>query len=168
MADAVTGATGVTLAALAADGLLTGLSLDKVLVQLPARHRIGPVAYAAYARSADLGNGIVFYGIVGISAASLTVGAFAVGIARHSGRSATTFLGAAAALSLLHSIATARAAPTMFEIGRTADSEEALAPLLAKFARWSTVRAALQAATLVATGGAAAVQLMPDRPTQPR
>ena len=34
-------------------GVLAGLSLDKVIVQLPARHRMGAVAYAGYARAAD-------------------------------------------------------------------------------------------------------------------
>ena len=68
--------TGVAVAALAADGLLAGLSLDKVIVQLPARRRIGVVAYAGYARSADLGNGVAFYALIGVSAAVLTVAAF--------------------------------------------------------------------------------------------
>ena len=36
--------TGVALAALVADGILAGLSLDKVIVQLPARRRIGVTA----------------------------------------------------------------------------------------------------------------------------
>ena len=50
--------TGVAITALMANGFLAGLSLDKVIVQLPARRRIGASAYAAYARAADLGNGI--------------------------------------------------------------------------------------------------------------
>jgi len=48
--------TSVAMAALVADGILAGLSLDKVIVQLPARRRIGVTAYAAYARAADLGQ----------------------------------------------------------------------------------------------------------------
>jgi hypothetical protein len=48
--------TGVAIAALVADGILAGLSLDKVIVQLPARRRIGAAAHAAYARAADLGT----------------------------------------------------------------------------------------------------------------
>ncbi len=60
-----TAVTGVAMAALGADGILAGLSLDKVIVQLPARRRIGVTAYAAYARAADLGNGIAFYAAVG-------------------------------------------------------------------------------------------------------
>jgi hypothetical protein len=59
----------VAVAALLVSGVLAGLSLDKVIVQLPARHRMGAVAYAGYARAADLGNGVVFYALVGIAAA---------------------------------------------------------------------------------------------------
>lgn len=141
--------TGVTLAALVADGLLAGLSLDKVIVQLPARRRIGAVAYAAYARSADLGNGVAFYAAVGVGAALLTLAAFAVAAAQGSSGSVTGLLATAAALSVLHSVATGRAAPTMFRIGTAENTQAALEPLLARFARWSAARAALQAATLV-------------------
>jgi hypothetical protein len=139
---------GVALAALAADGLLAGLSLDKVIVQLPARRQMGAIAYAAYARSADLGNGIAFYA-VGVGAAALTLAAFAVAAARGSSGPVTGLLAAAAALSVLHSGATGRAAPTMFKIGRAEDAPAVLGPLLARFARWSAARAALQAAILV-------------------
>lgn len=148
---------GVTLAALVADGLLAGLSLDKVIVQLPARRRIGAVAYAAYARSADLGNGVAYYAVVGVGAAALTIAAFAAAAARSSCGAVTGLLGAAAALSVLHSLATGRAAPTMFKIGRAEDTPEALAALLDRFARWSAARAALQAATLITVAIAAGI-----------
>ena len=45
-----TAVTSVAVAALLADGVLAGFMLDKVIVQLPARQRIGVSAYAAYAR----------------------------------------------------------------------------------------------------------------------
>lgn len=148
---------GVTLAALVADGLLAGLSLDKVIVQLPARRRIGAVAYAAYARSADLGNGIAYYAALGVGAAALTIAAFAAAAARGSSGAVTGLLAAAAALSVLHSIATGRAAPVMFKIGRAEDAPAVLGPLLGRFARWSAARAALQAATLVSVAIAAGI-----------
>ena len=68
--------TSLATTALAANGILAGLSLDKVIVQLPARRRIGVTAYAAYARAADPGNGIAFYAAGGVGAAALTVAAF--------------------------------------------------------------------------------------------
>jgi hypothetical protein len=141
--------TGVAMAALVADGLLAGLSLDKVIVQLPARRQIGVTAYAAYARAADLGNGIVFYAAVGVGAAVLTLAAFAVAATLGASGTVTGPFAAAAALSLLYSAATGRAAPTMFQIGRAGDTEAALTPLLTRFTRWSAARAALQTATLI-------------------
>jgi hypothetical protein len=149
--------TSVAMAALVADGILAGLSLDKVIVQLPARRRIGVIAYAAYARAADLGNGIAFYAAVGAGAAVLTVAAFAVAASRGAPGAVTGLLAAAALLSLVHSAMTARAAPTMFQIGRAGDAQAALAPLLIRFAHWSTARAAAQAATLIVVAIAVAL-----------
>ena len=45
------------LAAAVVTGLLAGVSLAKSIVQLPARHRMGIVEFAAFSRAADLGNG---------------------------------------------------------------------------------------------------------------
>lgn len=141
--------TSVAMGALVADGILAGLSLDKVIVGLPARRRIGITAYAAYARAADLGNGIAFYAAIGISAAALTIASFAVAAALGAPGAVTGLLAAGAALSLAHSAMTARAAPAMFAIGRAGNDQAALAPLLARFARWSAARAATQTATLI-------------------
>jgi hypothetical protein len=43
--------------ATALNGLLAGYSADGALVKLPTRHRIGAIAYVAFARGSDLGNG---------------------------------------------------------------------------------------------------------------
>ena len=66
--------TGWPWAVLVADVILAGLSLDKVIVHLPARRRISVTAYAAYARAADLGNGLAYYAAAGVGAAALTFG----------------------------------------------------------------------------------------------
>src|SRR5215208_4568096 len=66
-------------AAIAVNGLLAGASLDQSVKQLPARKRIGVVAYSAYARAADLVNGIPLYAGLGIGAAVLSVMAALVG-----------------------------------------------------------------------------------------
>jgi hypothetical protein len=149
--------TSVAMAALVADGILAGLSLDKVIVRPPARRRIGLTAYAAYARAADLGNGIAFYATVGVGAAVLTVAAIAVAAAVGAAAAVTGLLAAGAVLSVVHSAATGRAAPTMFQIGKAGDAEPALAPLQARFARWSAARAAAQTATLIVVAIAVAV-----------
>jgi hypothetical protein len=152
-----TAVTSVAMAALAADGILAGLSLDKVIVQLPARRRIGVTAYAAYARAADLGNGVAFYAAAGVSAAALTVAAFAVAVALGAPGGVTGLLAAGAALSVAHSAMTGRAAPAMFRIGRAGDDQAALAPLLVRFARWSAARAAAQTVTLIVVAIAVAI-----------
>jgi hypothetical protein len=152
-----TAVISVAMAALVADGILAGLSLDKVIVQLPARGRIGVIAYAAYARAADLGNGIAFYAAVGVGAAALSVAAFAVAVALRAPGAVTGLLAAGAALSVAHSAMTGRAAPAMFKIGRAGDDQAALAPLLVRFARWSAARAAAQTATLIVVAIAVAI-----------
>ena len=68
------------LAATAADGLLAGASLDQSIKQLPARHKMGLVAYSEYSRAADLGPGILWYAILGVGAAVLTVASAVVAI----------------------------------------------------------------------------------------
>lgn len=149
--------TSTAMAALVSDGILAGLSLDKVIVQLPARRRIGVTAYAAYARAADLGNGIAFYAAVGVGAAVLTLAAFAVAASWGAPGTVTGLLAAGALLSVAHSAMTARAAPAMFRIGQAGDDRQALASLLARFARWWAGRAATQAATLIVVAIAVAL-----------
>jgi len=145
------------MAALAADGMLAGLSLDKVIVQLPARRRIGITAYAAYARAADLGNGIAFYASMGVGAAVLTLAAFGMAAGVGAPGAVTGLLAAGAVLSVLHSAMTGRAAPLMFRIGQAGEDPAALAPLLTRFARWSAARAAAQTATLTVVAIALAI-----------
>lgn len=50
----------------------------------------------------------------------------------------------AAGLAVLHSLATAQAAPTNFSQRRVARDEAALARVFDRFERWQTLRAALQ------------------------
>jgi hypothetical protein len=61
------------LSATIVTGLLAGASLDKAVVQLPARHRMGVIGFAAFSRANDLGNGLIAYPVLGISAALLTI-----------------------------------------------------------------------------------------------
>jgi hypothetical protein len=149
--------TSVAMAALVADGILAGLSLDKVIVQLPARRRIGVTAYAAYARAADLGNGIALLPVCGCRRRGADPGRLRRAASPGAPGAVTGLLAAAALLSLVHSAMTARAAPTMFQIGRAGDDQAALAPLLARFARWSAARAAAQTATLIVVAIAVAL-----------
>src|SRR5215813_6395817 len=98
--------------ATAASGLLAGASLDQSIKQLPARHRMGAVAYSAYAKAADLGNGIVWYAALGIGVVVLTIGAAIAAFAQQITPNIALPIYVAAVLTILHTFTTSRAAPT--------------------------------------------------------
>lgn len=133
--------------ATATNGLLAGLNVDTALVKLPARRRIGAVVYATFARGNDLGNGLVVYPLLGISALFLTVLATAVAVLIRSPMEVVLLLALATLLSLLHTFATTRAAPVMLSLKDTPDDEVLLQAKLDRFAQWHTVRAAFQVLT---------------------
>ena len=135
------------LLALAMNGLLSGLNVDTALVKLPARRRIGAVAYATFARGNDLGNGLVVYPLLGIGAALFTVLATAIASLEHYRVGLLLLLSLASLLSLLHTFATTRAAPIMLSIKDAPDDEALLRVKLDRFARWHAVRATLQVLT---------------------
>jgi hypothetical protein len=133
-------------AATAATGLLAGASLDQSIKQLPARHRIGIEAYSAYSQASDLGNGVLFYGLLGGGAALLTL---AAAVAAHVADLPARICVPAdigAGLAVLHSLTTLRAAPINFAQRRAQGDPEALAKLLNRFTHWQAVRAGLQVA----------------------
>jgi hypothetical protein len=132
------------VAATAAGGLLAGASMDQSIKQLPARHRIGPVAYSEYSRASDLGPGILWYGILGVGAAVLTIAAAAAAFFEGTPSASATPLYVAAALAVLHSLVTTRAAPTNFSQRRVAGDQAALAHVFDRFERWQTLRVVLQ------------------------
>jgi hypothetical protein len=136
----------ITLAT-AMNGLLSGLNVDTALVKLPARRRIGAVAYATFARGNDLGNGLVVYPLLGIGAVLLTVLATAVAYLERSPMEVVLPLSLASLLSLLHTFATTRAAPVMLSLKDVPDDEAILTAKLDRFARWHAVRATFQVLT---------------------
>jgi hypothetical protein len=135
------------IAAVAFNGVLTGASLDQSIKQLPARRRIGVIAFSAYSRAADLGNGIVWYAIIGVGAALLTIAAAISAYLQAAPGSVALPLYLAALMSLLHSFATTRAAPTNFRQRQAADDAMQLTVIFDRFERWQALRAALQVAT---------------------
>jgi hypothetical protein len=111
---------------------------------LPARHRIGLVAYSEYSCASDLGPGILWYGILGVGAALLTIAAVVAAFLEGVPSATATPLYVAAGLTVLHSFVTTQAAPTNFSQRRVADDATALARVFDRFERWQTLRAALQ------------------------
>ena len=132
------------VAATAAGGLLAGASLDQSIKQLPTRHRIGLVAYSEYSRASDLGPGVLWYAILGVGAAVLTIAAAVAALLQDVPPASAIPLYVAASLAVLHSLVTTRAAPTNFSQGGVAKKEAALARVFDRFERWQTVRVVLQ------------------------
>ena len=147
---AIDGALILLAAATAADGVLAGASLDQSIKQLPARRTMGNVAFSQYSRAADLGPGVVWYATLGIGAALLTIAAAIVELALATPPAVAWPIYVAAALSILHSLTTARAAPTNFSQKRVADDEAQLGLIFDRFERWQTARVILQALTFIA------------------
>jgi hypothetical protein len=129
------------------NGLLAGLNVDTALVKLPARKRIGALAYATFARGNDLGNGLVVYPLLGIGAVLFTVLATAIAYLEHFSMGLLLLLSLASLLSLFHTFATTRAAPIMLSIKDAPDDEALLRVKLDRFARWHAVRATFQVLT---------------------
>ena len=128
----------------AINGLLAGLNTDTALVKLPARQRIGAVAYAAFARGNDLGNGLVVYPLLGIGAVLITVFVTVVAYIERSPIEVLLLLSIASLLSLLHTFATTRAAPVMLSIKDAPDDQAILTAKLDRFAHWHAFRATFQ------------------------
>lgn len=135
------------LGATAFSGILAGASLDQSIKQLPARRRMGVVAYSAYAKAADLGNGVAWYAVIGIGAALLTIVAGIRGYVEGLSPAQGLPLYLATGLAVLHTIVTTQAAPAMFSARNAGDDEAELARIFNRFERWQTLRAILQAVT---------------------
>lgn len=137
------------VAATVLNGILGGLGFEVALVKLPTRHSIGAVAYAAFARGSDLGNGIRVYPTTAISAALVTVVATLVAYVERQPTDLLFPLSIAALTSIGHFLATSRAAPIMLRVGKTPDNDALLSALLDRFARWHALRTTLQILTFL-------------------
>jgi hypothetical protein len=122
----------------------------RVLLDLPARHRIGAVAFADLSRATDLSWGLLLYPVAGIGSALL---AGATLIAARKVRAprpvqVRTILATVAAMAVLG--VTVFAAPIMFAIGASADDAARLVLLEDRFALLTDVRAAFGAIGAIA------------------
>jgi hypothetical protein len=143
--------TWVLILATLTSGLLAGISLDKSLVQLPARHQMGVVAFAAFSRAADLGRGLIWYPLLGIGAPVLILIALLLqGVQGFRGASTLPLI-LAAVLGLAHVIATSPAAPVLLLLRQGIPDAATLQALYQRFTAWHTVRCILQVATFAVT-----------------
>jgi hypothetical protein len=129
--------------------ILAGASLDQSVKQLPVSHKIGSKAFSIYSQASDLGNGRIWYAIIGIGAALLTILA-AINTFFLNGEKPYSFpLYIAAVLSIAHSIVTSKAAPTNFQ-RKVFGDENALIRVLDRFEKLQMIRVILQVASFAA------------------
>ena len=129
------------------NGILAGASLDQSVKQLPVRHRFGSKVFSIYSQASDLGNGRIWYAIIGIGAALLTILA-AINTFFLNGEKPYSFpLYIAAVLSIAHSIVTSKAAPINFQQRKVFGDENALIRVLDRFEKLQMIRAILQVAS---------------------
>lgn len=141
--------TSLAVTAVLASGLLAGLSIDRMLVALPAWSKVGAEAWAAFSRRVDLGNGLVLYPLLGLGAPLLSLAVAASFVLDSAAPNAGMPILAAVVLSVAHVAATARAAPDMARI-RSTQEPAALQQAFQAFERWQAVRAILQALAFAA------------------
>jgi hypothetical protein len=138
--------TAFAIGAVVTNGMVAGASLDQSIKQLPARRRIGTKAYSAYAKAADLTNGVAWYGSLGVATLVISLGAAVIGWNAGGPRWPLALL---AAGTIGHTLVTAFAAPTYHSQKRVRD-EAALEQIFTRFERLQTVRVVVQVATLAA------------------
>jgi len=124
----------------ALNGIAAGASLDQSIKQLPARHRIGVVAYSAYSQASDMGNGIFWYAGVGVSAVLLSLATVVVAfVQRVSPVHAVPIAIVAGLFLLLMLITLTRAAPILLSQRRAQEAAK-LSIIFDRFERWQTIR----------------------------
>lgn len=128
-------------AAVGTNTLWAGAATFRVLVDLPARHRLGPTAFADLSKATDLAAGLVFYPTAAIGSALLSCATWFVAARTRAPppvRRATA-LAAIATLSVL--ALTTQAASLMFHIGAAPSDPGLLADLADRFTLLTNLRA---------------------------
>jgi hypothetical protein len=131
------------------NGLLAGMTIDASLVKLPARRRIGNIAYAVFARGNDLGNGIIVYSSLAILAALLAFIATLTAFLQNAKSKLLLLLIIASVTTIVHFLGTAKAAPVMLSIRNTPDNETILKEKFDQFEKWNGFRACFQLFTFI-------------------
>src|SRR6266513_4598348 len=114
------------------DGIFAGIAMQKLFVELPARKKIGAIAFARYARASDMGNGFYVYPGLAIGGMLLKVLIYVLALRAGYPPQVVVPIGLAVAFNIGVLVTTAFAAPQLLRLRRTDDKEELLSPLLEK------------------------------------
>ena len=120
-------------------GMLCGASLDQSIKQLPARHILGMKSFSAYAKAADLKNGVPWYATLGIGAAVASISTVILVWKYHSNEpyAVPIYLGGVFAIG--HTICTSQAAPAYHKQKEVKEDAE-LEKLFNKFEKIQILR----------------------------
>lgn len=117
-------------------------SLARTLVEMPAWRHLGPEAWAAFSRSADLGNGKIMYPLAGVGGTLLILAAaIAFRLSPRRPLSVAIPLYGAALMAICIMLTTAQAAPIMLSLHRAGDDPARLHQAFEGFYRWDAIRA---------------------------
>jgi hypothetical protein len=146
----VTTALVLQVAAVVVASMGATASLDQLIKQVPARHRIGVVAYSAYSRAADFHTGILYYAPIGLGWLVLIPAAAVAGWRDGASGQRSLALAAMVCGLVAHLLVTALfAAPALLSQRRIRpDDAEALTAAFDRFERWHLVRTGIDVATL--------------------
>jgi hypothetical protein len=133
------------------EGIRAGAGTFRMLLDLPARFQIGPVAFAELSRATDLsGTGIAFYAAYGIGGLALTLSTFVLSVLWKLPFTVQFLTGISAASSVLIVIFTVPAAPLMWAIGAAPNDAGVLMGLIEPFVFWTNIRIGLADLSFVA------------------
>jgi hypothetical protein len=134
----------LVIATTALSGIAAGASLDVSIRQLPARHRIGVIAYSAYSQATDLGTARIWYPPLGIGTLLLALATAVTAFFQQVALPHALPIYVAAVLWVVHLLITLIwALPTLPRQRQLAHNEHQLAALFNRFERLQTVRAVL-------------------------
>jgi hypothetical protein len=126
---------------------LSGSGMNRALIEMPAWQHVGPLAWAAFSRWADLGtNGLILYPLEKIGGTVFSVAAAIIFFANRQrlAQDGVAPIYSAALFTLCSLLATTQAAPLMFSIAHSSDPVS-LQHALDGFAFWEGIRAGVQA-----------------------
>ncbi len=131
----------LVVATTALSGIAAGTSLDVSLRQLPARHRIGVLAYSVYSQATDLGTAIFWYIGVGVGAVLFALASALVALLQRAPLAHLFPITLFASLWVVHLLITLIwAVPTLPRQRQVATDEQQLAAIFNRFERLQTVR----------------------------
>lgn len=132
------------------NALLAGLTIDRYFVQRPAFEHLGPIAWGAYSRVADLGPGLILYPVLGAGGALFTIAtAVLISMSRTRPLRAALPIYGATLLIISALAGTLKAAPIMLGVASVGNDPHALQLAFDGFVFWSAIRGACQVSAFV-------------------